>query len=266
MSLKSIWVLDQETPVTATPASFTEATSHVKHRFPDLAELIDQTPCFAKLWKDEAGVCPETGCDIRLQCQNAWEEAQVLVQIKPAQTHSVSPPVVKKKRRKRVVTIKTVEEKKRGKWKGSGKYQRLGYQSADRPVDRMLTLFLDAMGNPNKLPQYWSYKGFTEKYKQLGRLVLSQTASYTSVIVDGHSILRFWTNAGNCAIIDIVPELAKAVSSIKGMPALTEIPEGVRAKSKPCTHRFELTFRYPVCEGILKTIGAMLQMAYRNTQ
>lgn len=260
---------------------YVAAISKAKKRHPQLAVLIEKTECFAVLWKDDVGICPNDGkngelCEIRSQCQQAWDEAQVRVRV-AEEVEKVSPEIVeqvrvteekaqrKKARRKPrdKRSLRHQEETTRGKWKGTGKYQRLGYQNLGRPVDHALVALIDALGKPKVLPKMWNPVDFKTKYGELGRIVLSQTVSYTSVICDGHTVLRFWTNAGGCAIIDIVPELVSPIGSIKGVGKVTAIPDGSKKKLRPCTHRFLLPFGSSTHKDTLGTIGNMVRMAFR---
>lgn len=159
---------------------------------------------------------------------------------------------------------RAVNEIVRGRWKGTGKFQRLGYQPLNRPVDHALATFLDALGQPARLPTQWSPTDFSLKFGHLGRIVLSQTASYTSIIVDGATVCRFWVNAGGCALIDINDVLVKAVKVIPGVPTVIPVSPGSAKKLAPCTHRFELAFGAGTPSGILETLANYIRMAYRG--
>lgn len=159
---------------------------------------------------------------------------------------------------------KKMHEIQRGRWKGTGKFKRLGYQPLNRPVDQALAVFLDALGQPKRLPTVWSPNDYAIKFGHLGRLVVSQTASYTSVIADGATVCRFWVNAGGCALIDIVDDLVNVVKTIPGITLVEPVPAGSAKKHSPCTHRFELAFGAGTPIAVLQTLANYIRMAYRG--
>lgn len=283
---------------------FKDAVVRAKHREPAFAATMEATECFVVMWKDEISVCPERGCELRKQCQTGFQEAVYQISVSrplpplttaetpTAVLHTDSSPVTssksKKSTKKQIIvpqlqapapvlapkpkakvkkapkTKKPATEVVRGRWKGTGKFQRLGYQPLNRPVDHALATFLNALGQPARLPTKWSPIDFAVKFGQLGRIVLSQTASYTSVIVDGSTVCRFWVNAGGCAIIDIVDDLVKAVKTIPGVMNVAPVSPGSAKKLSPCTHRFELAFGAGTPNSVLQTLANYIRMAYRG--
>ncbi len=251
------------------PPEFKSVVDEAWRRASDtLRPLIAKSTCFGHLWQDNTGPCPEAPhCDIAQQCERVYlqvREPKPVVPPEPAP--AARPPTLsdpgapKPRRRGRPPKVL------RGKWKDTGKYQRLGYQNVGRPVDQALAHFIQALGSPAALPKVWSPIHFEKKYAALGRLVISQTASYTSVIIDGNTVVRFWTNAGNCALIDVVPELFKVVQTIKGTGSVYQVPAGCEKKLRPCSHRFELTFGASLCEDVLTMLAGVVKMAYRVDQ
>ena len=132
-----------------------------------------------------------------------------------------------------------------------------------RPVDKALAHLLEGLGNPPILPKGWHHTQFDEHYSKLGRMLVSQTTSYTSVMVDGNVLLRFWTNAGGCALIDFDPAITGLFAAFKTHTRITEIPPGSKKKLAPCTHRVLLGLGATTHQEILALLGAQIRMAYK---
>lgn len=231
-----------------------------------------ETACFGEMWYDAAsgGLCPLDGtngnknCDIRQYCEGAYVEAQarIFARKEAALTSvliTVLPVKEKAKRSKFNIPAKIM----RGKWNDTGKYQRTGYCAQNRPVDRALEQLVDVLGNPATLPKIWNPVNFNTKYGSLGKLVLSRTASYTSIIVDGQTVMRCWTNANNCMLVDVIGPLVLPLNSIKGLGKIILIPAGSVKKLRPCTHRFVLSFSSGLQLETIGAIGGFIRMFYK---
>jgi hypothetical protein len=234
---------------------------------PELAMLVPKTDCFGRSWADQEGVCPvATDCDLAKYCEHLYNEVGERIRLQnelkglpPAVLDQVLAQKAKDALREEVEDAKKRKLDKskappaapapprtppRGIHKGTGKYQRLGYTYQGRPVDEALAVVLDRLGRPPVLPKNWNPTNFFKNYASLGRLVISQTASYTAFLVDGVTVMRFWTNAGTHALVDMVTELTDQVKQIitkkKGV-VIAQVPDGSKKKLKPCTFRLQMS-------------------------
>lgn len=291
-----------------TRPEYLDAIKRAKQREPHMVATIEATPCFVKLWMENGEPCPERErCGLAKQCEEGYKHALVQIDTKhlaPQKEAQVPdlvaqhlPPIKPQKQPgKKMISVpdlstpkaKVAQPKKapakpkkkrkrsepsviRGKWRGTGKFNRLGYTASGRPVDEALKAFLDGLGQPPRLPTVWSPVDFAVKYGHLGRLLISQTASYTRVLIDGRTVCNFWTNAGGCALIDLAEELVNAAKRIPGMPIIDRLGAGqwkglsasTIKKAGSCTHRFELTFGGGPQTEILSALGAMIRMLSR---
>jgi hypothetical protein len=259
---------EEDHAAVVTEEQYAAAIDQAARRHPGLIVQIKQSECFASMWQDESGVCPEVQCNLRAACQeayNAVHDPAVAVAAQPAKP-VVAPKATKKlfggdkvKRR----GLGNITDKKRNKWQGTGKYQRQGYVSMGRPVDQALGHLIEGLGNPTILPKGWHHTQFDEHYKKLGRLLLSQTSSYTSVMVDGRVLLRFWTNAGGCAIVDFAPDIHAIVTAFKPLGRAVPVPDGSRKKLAPCEYRSQLNLGATTHKEMLTLLGAQIRMAYK---
>lgn len=273
VDLKSSRELPHEEEQTALPAAETQLYAaeidKAKRRYPNLLVQIQQSDCFAALWQDEGGTCPLIHCELRAACQETHNAV-----------HDPAPAPVVEKPAAPAATVKSkknlfghdkvkrrglgsITDKKRNKWLGTGKYQRQGYVSMGRPVDQALGHLIAGLGNPTILPKGWHHTQFEEHYKKLGRLLLSQTSSYTSVMVDGRVLLRFWTNAGGCAIVDFAPEIRTIVTAFKPLGRPVPVPDGSKKKLAPCEYRTQLNLGSTTHKEMLTLLGAQICMAYK---
>jgi hypothetical protein len=211
-----------------------------------MVATMNETACFGWMWRETSNPdepsCPVAAeCDLAEACETVWELVQQRLEetkgrrpqaeILPTTTDPIEPlpdQESKPKKRRRKV--------KRHKWVDAGKYDRVGYQDAERPVDKAVVRLTEVLGNPPVLPSNWNPVHFNEKYATMGSFLCSKTASYHSFLLNGVTILRFWTNAANCALVDFVPDL---LSEVRKLPNLKvqEVLAGSRKKLRPCTHR-----------------------------
>lgn len=205
---------------------------------PHLRRALDDTPCFGWMWVDEddGSTCPEEDCALRSYCRHVWQMDRVRVGQETRRSQHTSATAPKQS--------KSV----RGKWKGTGKYARRGYQDLGRPVDRLVKAWKKGLGNPPHLPPVWSPVNFQSKFGHLGRVVMSATTSYHALLYDGVIIARLWNNAATRAIVDVVPELVtplrgyaeSVVRPREGKPPIeAPVPcsEKLYPKVRPCTYR-----------------------------
>lgn len=215
---------------------------------PDEADDVRDQKCFGWLWEDEFVVCPEDGkngnlCPLRESCKSIWNKVQIerVARAKPKPEFGIRYGEEKKKRALKI---------ERNKNKDNSRYDRLGYQNWNRPVDRLVDVFVQALGNPPVLPRIFNSVNFQTKYGYLGACAITQTANYHGVYHHGILVARFWTITGRTALVDVVPEVVPSLlraSSISdgdfGGRFLTK-PKKISAKTlkktKPCTHRVKV--------------------------
>lgn len=214
--------------------AFAEVLEALKRRLPGYVKLIKENPCFAVLWSDESGVCPHKGtCGAAKMCSATWRAATLL--------HTPLAPRVLDRTPMRLAVLPdrapppvAVAAPRQKHAKITRPARRL------RPVDRAVARFLSGLGAPAVLPAHWHPDKIEEQHKRCGRMVISRTAGFVSVLVDGVMRLRFWTDAAGRARIEVVDELVPALMTIVG--AVEEIPEGSKKKSLPCVYRVTLVF------------------------
>lgn len=85
------------------------------------------------------------------------------------------------------------------------KYQRIGYVDLGRHCDKLLSNFTQNLPGDNYLPARWrfgSLSNFCAKYSHLGLCLWA--ASYNShlLVINGHRIVRIWTDAKNHCWVD----------------------------------------------------------------
>jgi hypothetical protein len=172
--------------------------------------LVDQTPCYGSLWQDDNGTCPELECAIRKPCQEVFESVQVNERIEQLE-----------ERHPEAIVVNT-------------KYKKAQYTPLNRPVDLIVSSFKAGLGNPEYLPIDWSYHQLRRGDFE-GRLHLAATVNYHLVLIDGLIVCRLWTNAANCALVDLSQNMEKAVTKV-GF-SIIPISDKILKKIRPCTGR-----------------------------
>lgn len=185
----------------------------------ELSETIGNTECFGIYWRDASGVCPEYECILRERCSEVYEQVE-------AQEIKEFVPV------RRTLSERPVEPPKA---ETAAKHERHGYSYQGRPVDEMVKTLVESLGSPPTLPKNWSPRHFQSKYKELGRLLVAQTASYHVFLIDGKIVCRFWTNAANYALVDL-SSLLVSFAQQAGFETM-DITEKSRMKLSPCIGR-----------------------------
>jgi hypothetical protein len=211
-------------------------------------ELIQETPCFAKLWRDPDTdeYCEHVDCDLRQLCQGAW--TSVVGGLEADEKPPTEPWSPRSKRKKVGRPRKESKVVKRAKWKGTGKYNRHGYQDMGRPVDLFARALWEFLGQPESLPDSWQYpvskdreqrdaapKIFIKEYG--GGLYVTRRASYHQYLFEGKHLMRFWVNAGGGGWLDCSALLARALAK-SGKIDLVRSPEsGYKTKFRFYPHR-----------------------------
>ncbi len=207
---------------------------------------VDQTSCFAWLWKDEHGECDQYDCHLRTYCQQAWQLVQLeksgYQQTSPLQVQNVADYAETR-------ALSKNGTRKRRKHKGTDLYKRRGYVPTGREVDNLLGIFVKALGpNVVVVDPVSSGVKWSKAQSAVGQVVIKLTTSYHAVIVNGIIVCRLWTNTPSRVNVDIAPELVGLVvqmyqqlgGGVFGIKYDTPepIPSGLLKKLKPCTHRF----------------------------
>jgi hypothetical protein len=205
---------------------------------PSLAKQVPGSSCFGHMWTDEEGTCPEEECNLRAHCETLYNEVRfpqtVITPKKVAAppTPVPAPTVGTPAAANRSLAATTP---KRGKYKGTGKYERWGYHDLGRPVDQMIRMLVVALGEPKELPKNWSPVHFERGLYKDHRITIARTASYHTFLVDGKTALRFWTNAAGNAIVDLSAAMVIAVKQA-GIDVM-DISPAMQRKLAPCTGR-----------------------------
>lgn len=213
---------DDEEEIIEIPTHFLPLIGRAyKEMGPQNATLARETGCFGHLWADDQGTCPESDqCEIALYCRAVYEEAMEREEEanKPPPPPPPAPDTVPpaKTLRKGKPLASTAEERKkrrrkknRGKHKDTTRYKRHGYYDMGRPVDQFIRITRVRLGEPPVLPKNWIWTKWDAEYKKLGKLTLTQTASYHTFLIKGTPVCRFWTNAAGHAIVDLTALLVE---------------------------------------------------------
>ena len=217
-------------------ARLDESIVWAKKKYPSLRQLIDKQGCFSLSWFDPTGQCPQTECGVRLACSDAY------VYMHTPRNRVIAPTVP-------MAAAGPV---------GPPKAPVLAGQERGRAIEALL----EGLGQPPKLPAAWHHLHFETRYKPLGRLLVSQAPSFTTVLLDGAILLRIWTNTTTKALIDIAPELETLVKTSSPRQRLIPIPPTVLKKSRPCRQRFTLAFNAGSNEEYLRALGEKIRMAF----
>lgn len=244
--------IDPEPQTWADQLDLVESVDYVKQlMIPSYRKAVDETPCFAWLWKDENGECDQMECSLRSYCQQAWQ----LSQVAKGQSTERAPLIQDWGSMAVERSLTKFGNPKRHIHKKTGLYKRKGYSSSGRKVDLLIRAFTDALGTNVNVVDPVDGKKWSKASSALGRVVLKRTASYHALIVDGVIISRLWTNTPSRLNIDIVPELVSSVVMFATMTNdiyfrlkkntqasnPTAVPEKLKIKLYPCTHRFYTT-------------------------
>lgn len=187
--------------------------------------LINKQPCFGHLWEDENGICPEFECVLREHCKEVYEKAKKL------HKEEINKPIN--------TTIVKLFNKEIDLTKKRKKHERLGYLFKGTIADVLAHEFILSLGDPATLPYNWSKYNYNENYGHLGRLLVSKTASFHAVLIEGIIVCRFWTNAKSIALVDVSQELEDLARS-HGVEIVV-VSEKSKSKINPCVSRIHCT-------------------------
>jgi len=155
------------------PADFIPVIRMLRRKMdPRLSTLVDTQKCFGWLFEDEDGTCEavdEDGkpCALRSNCESAWN----LVKVRRTEgiksrgsLVSKSPALVQDQRKNKVGS-----KSGRNKWAGTGKFSRKGYENLGRPVDALITAFMDELGTHLLFRSFSTTRTFSTSTESLGR-------------------------------------------------------------------------------------------------
>jgi hypothetical protein len=129
---------------------------------------------------------------------------------------ALAPPKKKgRKSKKKPAANRPFVTPKKGKYKGTGKYERHGYYDMGRPVDESIRRFVHELGYPFELPKNWSWAKLAVNFGDKGRVLLAKTTSYHAVIIDNRVVCRAWTNAAGYSIVDLSELLVAKLKTLK---------------------------------------------------
>jgi len=190
-------------------------------------ETIRGTRCFARCWHDEEDhtFCTEMECDLRGLCETTWEGVRGGTIERDEDDSIIAPANIRMiggKLKKGAFPKPSVIS--RGKWKGTGKYDRVPYVDQNRPVDKIAHTIWTYMGCPASLPDDWSYPiSHTKEQEEAARIIfinvfgtstyLVRRSSYHQYISNGYHLLRIWMNGAGGSWVDVIPSLSKILLS-----------------------------------------------------
>jgi len=209
-------------------------------------KAADQQPCYIVSWRIDSESCPETACLLRDSCQQGWQVWQT------ERAASVRPPPQDPSKVPRAIA-EAPPKKIRGKYRGTTKYEREGYQPGQRFCDELLSEFLTQLPPLPVLPKKWA-RVHVDQLRPLGRAQMSSTVSFHGIYVDMILHVRVWTTSAYLLAVDLVPDIMVATTRLAerlgkaadGTPHLTRpvpTPERSWAKHRPCTHTIRIRTR-----------------------
>lgn len=191
-------------------------------------ETIRGQRCFARCWHDEEDetYCTEMDCDLRDLCETTWELVRGGL-LERTDSESIDSPAQTRKigtRIKRDGVLRRPPKIPKGKWKGTGKYERVPYLDQNRPIDRVAHVLWEFLGSPPALPADWSYAiSKTKEQEERARsefvaifgtgVHVVRRASYHQYICNGYHLLRIWVNGAGGGWVDCATALSKALLS-----------------------------------------------------
>lgn len=117
---------------------------------------------------------------------------------------------------------------------------RIGWFDQGRVVDRFVDILENSLPKGEDLPPYWQWRSlehFTKKYTS--PIMWAKTQGYHMLLINGHHVLRVWTDTGKTALVDINEALTVRLSSQLG-ERIFPIPEKSLKKCHPMTKRFRM--------------------------
>lgn len=218
---------------------------------PEVKDTIDRATCFGYGWytdpaqfvegdDDPGGPCLQTECDLRRFCELVYNRAgKVIEEAKEPEPEKTRTLVVRHKSRKKHGRPR-IKEKivPRGKWKGTGKYDRHPYVATGRPVDVLAAGMWEALGTPPVLPDWWMYphsrtlqqrEEAKETFKKNfgGGVVVTKRMQYHQYFLEGDHLMRYWVNAAGGGWLDLNPSLSRIILRHNSMD-VEQTPESGR--------------------------------------
>ena len=122
------------------------------------------------------------------------------------------------------------------------KYARTGYVGLGRQSDHVLAAILAQFPGDARLPMRWHYRdldSFLSKHGHLGTILWASASSSHLLIINGHKIMRVWTDTAKHCYVDLSDNLA-AYLHAASFCKMTDIPVGNVRKCKPFTKRIRI--------------------------
>jgi len=140
------------------------------------------------------------------------------------------------------------------------KYFRTGYQDLGRKCDFLLKDFLREIPGNGQMPKHWHYRSlahFNKKYSHLGMLVWASSTNSHLLLINGHRVLRIWTDVDESCWVDINDPVNSGMQ-VYSWGQTVAIPKGNAKKSAPFTKRIKVTQRYQmrdIAQAVRNTYG-----------
>ena len=125
------------------------------------------------------------------------------------------------------------------------KYLRVGYTNRDFIPDRILSTIVSQIPGDGKLPARWGHRGvdkFLSTYGHLGAILWAAASSSHLLLVNGHHVIRVWTDSCRKCYIDINDTIASHLA--RTALVIESIPEGNVRKCRPFTKRIVITQQF----------------------
>jgi hypothetical protein len=227
----------------------------------DWRETISETGCFAREWydKDDGSFCDQLECDLRDLCEKTWNKVEGGLSADsrinaPAQVRRLG----KKKRKAKP------KGPSRGKWKGTGKFDRVPYVDQGRQIDRVANAIYQFLGSPASLPIGWTYPvSKTKEQQESARTEFRETyghgvfvirrASYHQYFANGAHLLRLWVNAAGGGWADCSGELSKVI--LKEGKGIFEVTPSTGKKTKFRFYPYRIFLSHP--RSVNEFLGAL---------
>jgi len=121
------------------------------------------------------------------------------------------------------------------------RYMRVGYINNFRHVDNIIDVVTKAIPGEGTLPLRWrwgSLDKFLRRYGDLGKILWAKTASYHLLMINGHHVMRLWTDTPATCIIDLSVNVATTLVGL-GF-TIEDTPVSCERKCKPLFKRVRI--------------------------
>lgn len=120
------------------------------------------------------------------------------------------------------------------------RYKRFGYIPQSNKSDELLADILQELPGDGRLPVRWFHTGvneFLSKYGGLGKVLWSHSANAHALLINGHYVLRIWTDRKKYLVVDVNDAV---VNKLHAGFIVYKIKQGSLKKSKPFTRSVKI--------------------------